>query len=129
MELPPPELHEMLTQKVAFSPKQRQAALAYRNHLLSRMGATLRQRRDISLQLLRTLGVQEPSPNKQVMTAASCLAAAKMHRRLDFSAKYILTRLCTHWLHMGDVPKALKLDTVSAAGMSCASKQLQETWS
>ncbi len=70
MELPPPELHEMLTQKVALSPKQRQAALAYRNHLLSRMGATLRQRRDISLQLLRTLGVQEPSPEKQVTMAA-----------------------------------------------------------
>ena len=75
MELPPPELHEMLTQKVALSPKQRQAALAYRNHLLSRMGATLRQRRDISLQLLRTLGVQEPSPDKQVTTATSCIAA------------------------------------------------------
>ena len=73
MELPPPELHEKLTQKVGFSPKQRQAALAYRNHLLSRMGATLRQRRDISLQLLRTLGVQEPSPDKEVTTAASCV--------------------------------------------------------
>ena len=66
MELPPPELHEGVLRDIALSPKQRQAALAYRNHLLSRMGATLRQRRDISLQLLRTLGAQQPSPDKQV---------------------------------------------------------------
>ena len=66
MELPPPELHENLLQEIELSPKQRQAALAYRNHLLSRMGATLRQRRDISLQLLRTLGAQQPSAEKQV---------------------------------------------------------------
>lgn len=71
MELPAPELHEKLLQEIALSPKQRQAALAYRNHLLSRMGATLRQRRDISLQLLRTLGAQQPSSGKQVGLAAS----------------------------------------------------------
>ena len=70
MELPPSELHEKLLQRIALSPKQRQAALAYRNHLLSRMGATLRQRRDISLQLLRTLGAQQPLHDKQVRATA-----------------------------------------------------------
>ena len=66
MEPPPPELHFSILRAVGLNPKQRRAALAYRNHLLSRMGATLRQRRDISLQLLRTLGTQLP-PDKQVM--------------------------------------------------------------
>ena len=65
MEPPPPELHSSILRAVGLNQKQRRAALAYRNHLLSRMGATLRQRRDISLQLLRTLGAQLP-PNKQV---------------------------------------------------------------
>lgn len=65
MEPPPPELHHGILHAIGLNPKQRRAALAYRNRLLSRMGATLRQRRDISLQLLRTLGAQLP-PDKQV---------------------------------------------------------------
>ena len=65
MEPPPPELHSSILRAAGLNPKQRRAALAYRNHLLSRMGATLQQRRDISLQLLRTLGTQLP-PDKQV---------------------------------------------------------------
>ena len=65
MEPPPPELHSSILRAIGLNPKQRRAALAYRNHLLVRMGATLRQRRDISLQLLRTLGTQLP-PDKQV---------------------------------------------------------------
>ncbi len=66
MEPPPPELHSSILRAIGLNPKQRRAALAYRNHLLSRMGATLRQRRDISLQLLCTLGTQLP-PDKQVI--------------------------------------------------------------
>jgi hypothetical protein len=38
------------------TPGQRRAVVEHRNNLLSRMGATLRRRRDISLELLHTLG-------------------------------------------------------------------------
>ena len=78
MELPPPELHANILRAIKLSPRQRRAAVAYRNHLLSRMGATLRQRRDISLQLLRTLGAQQLPADQQVRDLrAHCSSALR----------------------------------------------------
>ena len=84
MELPPPELHEKLLQEIGLGPKQRQAALAYRNHLLSRMGALLRQRRDISLQLLRTLG----APDKQAVRRKLLRMLLHQARRRSISQEF-----------------------------------------
>ncbi len=76
MELPPPELHANILRAIKLSPRQRRAAVAYRNHLLSRMGTTLRQRRDISLQLLRTLGAQQLPTDQQARPLAGSLYPA-----------------------------------------------------
>jgi hypothetical protein len=59
MELPPPGQSARLLQAMNLTSRQRGAAVAFRNHLLSRMGGSLRRRRDISLELLRSLGHRE----------------------------------------------------------------------
>ena len=55
-EAPPPDWSRKMYRAMKMSCSQRRAAVAYRNHLLLRLGDTLRARRDISLELLRTLG-------------------------------------------------------------------------
>ncbi len=57
VEAPPPNWSRKMYRAMKMSGSQRRAAVAYRNHLLLRLGDTLRARRDISLELLRTLGV------------------------------------------------------------------------
>lgn len=88
MELPPPELHANMLAAIELTPKQRRAALAYRNHLLSRMGATLRLRKDISLQLLRTLGAQRLPADKQV-GLLPCMPPA-LHARAQYTCWALL---------------------------------------
>ncbi|CAL8468956.1 g8497 [Coccomyxa elongata] len=56
VEAPPPDWSRKMYRAMKMSGSQRRAAVAYRNHLLLRLGDTLRARRDISLELLRTLG-------------------------------------------------------------------------
>ncbi|BDA43047.1 hypothetical protein COCOBI_04-0570 [Coccomyxa sp. Obi] len=55
-EAPPPDWSRKMYRAMKLSGSQRRAAVAYRNHLLLGLGDTLRARRDISLELLRTLG-------------------------------------------------------------------------
>lgn len=80
-ELPPPGQSTRILHAMNMGARQRSTAVACRNHLLSRMGATLRRRRDISLELLRTLG-GERHENVEV-PLSSC--------QLDFSSENI------HW--------------------------------
>lgn len=55
-EAPPPDWSRKMYRAMKMCGSQRRAAVAYRNHFLLRLGDTLRTRRDISLELLRTLG-------------------------------------------------------------------------
>ena len=56
LEVPPADWSHKMYRAMKLTERQRRAAVAYRNQLLLRMGGTLRARRDISLEVLRTLG-------------------------------------------------------------------------
>ncbi|EIE26965.1 hypothetical protein COCSUDRAFT_64738 [Coccomyxa subellipsoidea C-169] len=56
LEAPPADWSRNMFRAMKLTSRQRQAAVGYRNQLLLRMGGTLRARRDISLEILRTLG-------------------------------------------------------------------------
>lgn len=53
MESPPPDWWRKVYLTMGLTDGQRRSAVMYRNHLLLRMGETLRARRDIYLNLLR----------------------------------------------------------------------------
>lgn len=53
MELPPPNWWRKVYQAMELSDEQGAAAVMYRNHMLQRMGDTLRARRDIYMKFLR----------------------------------------------------------------------------
>jgi hypothetical protein len=53
METPPPKWWRRVYRAMKLTSSQRTAAVSYRNHMLVRMGETLRARRDIYLALLR----------------------------------------------------------------------------